>query len=117
MSPVRQDVACDVAADAPQSPPRPMVTEEEYGRLPNEMRLLHDYLMTAPDGMEAIVIPVPPGMFLHEGRELLLSFRDFKYLFHHSSSDKWLDVSHITIFLMLVILKYFNYCIELKYIF
>ena len=115
MSPVRTVVACDVGADAPGSPDRPLVTEEEYSHLPGDLRLLHDRLMSAPEGMKDIIIPVPPGMFLHEGSIISMSFKDFKDILHHSSSDRWLDVSFITIFLMLVTQNYFHYCIQLKY--
>ena len=88
MSPVRRDKEKVIEANAPESLDRPLLTEEEYSRLPPDMRDLHDCLMKAPEGMTDIIIPVPPGMYLHEGWDVVLSFNDFKDFLHASSSDK-----------------------------
>ncbi|XP_078152558.1 uncharacterized protein LOC144547729 [Carex rostrata] len=106
MSPVRRDKETVVGANAPESPDRPLLTKEEYDRLPRDLKDLHDRLMKLPRGMKDIIIPFPPEMFLHEGWDVVLSFKDFKDLLHASSSDKWLDVGVVTIFLMLVTKNY-----------
>jgi len=84
-------------------PDRPLVTEEEYNRLPKDMQDLHDHLMSLPEDQNQITVTVPPHMFVHGGAELYISFKDFKDILWASSSDRWLDVSFVTIFLMLVI--------------
>lgn len=87
----------------PAGPPPRLLTEEEYKLLPGkDLQDLHDRLMAAPKDMTEVVIPVPPGIFLHDGSVVLLPFTDFKDFLHASGCDKWLSVGHITIYLMLV---------------
>ena len=85
------------------TPDRQLVTEEEYNCLPKDMQDLHDHLMSLPEDQNEITVTVPPKMFVHDGTHLFISRDDFKDILWASSSNRWLDVSLITIFLMLVI--------------
>ena len=67
------------------------------------MQDLHDHLMSMPEDQNDITVNVPPQMFVHDGTTLFINRNDFKDILWASSSDRWLDVSFITIFLMLVI--------------
>ena len=85
------------------TPDRQLVTAEEYNRLPKDLQDLHDHLMSMPEDQNEITVTVPPNMFLHDGTPLFINRGDFKDILWGSSSDRWLDVSFITIFIMLVI--------------
>ena len=85
------------------TPDRQLVTAEEYNCLPKDLQDLHDHLMSMPEDQNEITVTVPPHMFVHAGAELYISFKDFKDIQWASSSNRWLDVSFVTIFLMLVI--------------
>jgi hypothetical protein len=99
------DVIVDATVDAPVD--RVGLTEEEVSCLLPDLRALHDCLIKAPEGMAEVTISIPPGMFLHEGREVVLPFKEFNdFLQAASSEDKWLDVGVITVWLMLVIKNY-----------
>ena len=112
LSPVHTERVLDVASDAivatdaivstvaPGSSHHSLVTAKEYSLLPRDCRILHDKLITAPDGLVEILIPIPQETFLHEASSVMICSKDFRDIFHASSSDKWLDVSHITIFAM-----------------
>jgi hypothetical protein len=115
MSPVRRDTDIVGGADAPQSPR--LLTEAEYSRLPPDLRDLHDCMARAPEDLTDILIPVPPGMFPHDGFDVVVSFKDLKDFLHADSSDKWLDVGVITVFVMLVKKKLYHAYVALKYIF
>ena len=83
------------------------LTEEEVHHLPGDLRALHTYLINAPEDMTDITFPIPRGIFLHDGREVVLPFKEFNdFLQAASSDDKWLDVGVITVFLMLVTKNY-----------
>ena len=79
------------------------LTREEVSLLPPDLRELHTLLINAPEGTVGARFMIPPGMFLHDGREVLLLFKEFQdFLQAASSEDKWLDVGVITVWLMLV---------------
>ena len=89
-----------VQAEAPGPADRRLVSPEEYENLPLDCQRLHDCLMLAPEGKNDIFIPIPPGMFLHDGWHLVINFKDFKEFLYAKGCDKWLDCSFLTIFAM-----------------
>jgi len=100
----------DAPVDAPLD--RTRLTAEEVSRLPGQLQTLHTHLIKAPKDITAVTFSVPPGMFLHDGREVVLPFTEFNdFLQAASSSDKWLDVGVITVFLMLVTNQLFISCV------
>ena len=118
MSPVRC-LELVTRADAPEAPHAPVdapvdalldrvgLTEEEVSRLPPDLRKFHACLINAPEGMAAVTIDIPPEMFLHEGRDVVMPFKEFNdFLQADSSEDKWLDEGVITVWLMLVTKNY-----------
>jgi len=79
------------------------LTREEVSRLPPDLRVLHASLINAPEGRVGVKFQIPPEMFFHDGREVLLPFKEFQdFLQATSSEDKWLDEGVITVWLMLV---------------
>ena len=92
--------ATDAAADVLD---RVGLTREEVSRLPPDLRVLHASLINAPEGRVGVKFQIPPEMFFHDGREVLLPFKEFQdFLQATSSEDKWLDEGVITVWLMLV---------------
>jgi hypothetical protein len=98
LSPVHTEREMSVVTDAPGSSHRSLLTAQEYSLLPTDCRRLYDKLITAPDGIVKIMIIIPLEMFLHDSSTVMITLKDFQDFFHASGSDKWLDVSHITIF-------------------
>ena len=79
------------------------LTREEVSLLPPDLFHLHACLINAPEGMAGVTFQIPPGMFLHDGREVMLPIKEFNdFLQAASSEDKWLDVGVITVWLVLV---------------
>ena len=82
--------AMDAPADALD---RVGLTREEASLLLPDLRDLHAFLVNAPEGMMGVTFQIPPGMFFHDGREVLLPIKEFNdFLQAASSKDKWLDV-------------------------
>ncbi|XP_078173938.1 uncharacterized protein LOC144567639 [Carex rostrata] len=113
LSPVR-DMELALVSVAPEVPDAPVdapldrtgLTAKEVSCLPGQLQTLHAHLIKAPKDMTAVTFSVPPSMFLHDGREVVLPFTEFNdFLQASSSSDKWLDVGVITVFLMFLVQK------------